>query len=163
MKPPRITSLKIVQTPLPLTGESTMFNPLATQVGGQHYKNMPIQPVEFSERNQLPYCMANVIKYVSRHRAKHGREDLEKAIHYCDLGLSMYEQTKTAWRTQDSDWAITPLRFCQENKFDAPTTKAVIHLCSVFSRGSMGYLEAKQVLEDILMTDYPPLRASRRR
>ena len=58
----RIQSLKIVQAPLPLTGESTMFNPLATQVGGQHYKNMPIQPVEFSERNQLPYCMANVIK-----------------------------------------------------------------------------------------------------
>ena len=147
-----------VQTPLPLTGESTTFNPLATQVGGQHYKDMPIQPVEFSERNQLPYCMANVIKYISRHKMKHGREDLEKAIHYCDLGLSIYEQTKTAWRTQDSDWAITPLRFCQENKFDATTTKAVIHLCSVFSRGSTGYLEAKAELEKILATDYPAVR-----
>lgn len=163
MTPKRIQSLKVVQSPLPLTGESTTFNPLSTQVGGQHYKGMPIQPVEFCERNQLPYCMANVIKYVSRHRAKHGREDLEKAIHYCDLGLSMYEQTKTAWHTQDSDWAITPLRFCQENKFDNNTTKAVIHLCSVFSRGSMAYLEAKAVLEKILVTDYPPLRASRRR
>lgn len=163
MKPPCIQSLKVVQSPLPLTGESTTFNPLSTQVGGQHYKGMPIQPVEFCERNQLPYCMANVIKYVSRHRAKHGREDIEKAIHYCDLGLSMYEQTKTAWRTQDSDWSITPLRFCQENKFDSAATQAVIHLCGVFSRGSMAYLEAKAVLEKILVTDYLPLRASRRR
>lgn len=161
MKPSPIKSLKVVQSPLPLTGESTTFSPLSTQVGGQHYMQMPIQPVTFCELNLLPYCMANVIKYVSRHKMKHGREDLEKAVHYCDLGMSMYEQTKAAWRKENMDeWAITPLRFCTENKFDPQTTKAVLLLCSVFSRGSKGYLEAKVVLERIIETDYAPLKAS---
>ena len=145
------------QSTLPLTGESTMFNPLSTQVGGQHYKQMAIQPVEFCELNQLPYCMANVIKYASRHKLKHGREDLEKAVHYCDLGLSMYEQTKEVWLTgNDAGWKIPPVRFCKENGFSPEITKVIIYLCSVFHRGIKGYRDAKAVLEKIILTDYAP-------
>lgn len=151
-----------VQAPLPLTGESTTFNPLSTQVGGQHYKDMPIQPVEFNEVNMIPYCMANVIKYLSRHKKKQGREDLEKAIHYCDLGLSMYEKTKFAWVAEDGDgWAISPERFCKENGFDKGSTKVVTLLCSVFHRGRRGYMDARAALEKIIATEYTPRRPSR--
>ena len=156
MKPTRIQSLKVLQTPLPLTGETTTFNPMPTQVGGLHYKQMPIQPVEFCELNQLPYCMANVIKYTSRHKLKHGREDLEKAVHYCDLGMSMYEQTKEAWLSGYDDWKIPPVKFCKENGFSPEVTKMIIHLCSVFHRGVKGYRDAKAVLEMIILTDYAP-------
>ncbi len=58
---------------------------LDTQIGGQHYKDMAIQPVEFSMKNNLSYCQGNVIKYVTRYQAKNGIEDLEKAKHYIDL------------------------------------------------------------------------------
>ena len=60
-----------------------------TQVGGSHYKGLAIQPAEYCQRNRLPYCEANVVKYVTRHREKNGREDIEKAIHYLQLLLEI--------------------------------------------------------------------------
>ena len=62
---------------------------LDTQVGGGHYKNWAIQPAEFNQKNQIPYCEANVIKYVCRHKNKNGVEDLKKAIHYIELLMEM--------------------------------------------------------------------------
>lgn len=56
-----------------------------TQVGGDHYRQMAIQPVEFIAKNNLGFCAGNVIKYVCRHHAKGGAEDLDKAIHYLQL------------------------------------------------------------------------------
>lgn len=70
-------------SPKPPTGAMTR------QIAGAHYKDMPIQPVEFCQRNRLGYCEANVVKYVCRHRIKRGREDLEKAKHYIDLLLDL--------------------------------------------------------------------------
>ena len=48
------------------------------QVGGNHYKDMKIQPITFIQENNIPFCEANVIKYVCRHRNKNGLEDLLK-------------------------------------------------------------------------------------
>jgi hypothetical protein len=55
------------------------------QVGGDHYKLMKIQPLEFIRANGMAYCEANVVKYISRWRNKNGVEDLYKARHYIDL------------------------------------------------------------------------------
>lgn len=63
---------------------------LDTQVSGQHYKNYIIQPVEFIVKNDIAFLEANVIKYVCRHRAKNGLEDLEKAEHYIQLAKELY-------------------------------------------------------------------------
>ena len=57
-----------------------MSNQLKTQIGGDHYRTMKIQPLEYSMANGLNACEHSVVKYVSRHRSKNGREDLEKAI-----------------------------------------------------------------------------------
>jgi hypothetical protein len=56
-----------------------------TQVAGSHYAALPIQPSEFIHRNGIGFLEGNVIKYVCRHRAKNGRQDLEKAVHYLQL------------------------------------------------------------------------------
>ena len=61
---------------------------LDTQVSGNHYK-MPIQPVEFIHKNNIPYIEGNVIKYISRWRDKGGIADLEKAKHYIDLLIEL--------------------------------------------------------------------------
>ena len=61
--------------------------PSDRQVGGNHYKNMAIQPTEFCQRNKLSFCEANIIKYACRHGFKNGREDVEKIIHYAQLLL----------------------------------------------------------------------------
>lgn len=76
-----------------------MQNPLETQVGGNHYKDLAIQPAEFCQRNRIPYCEANAIKYLCRHRLKGGREDLLKARHYVDLALEMEYPEEVAQAT----------------------------------------------------------------
>lgn len=55
------------------------------QVGGNHYKDCAIQPVDYILENGLGYLEGNVIKYVTRHDKKNGLQDLEKARHYIDL------------------------------------------------------------------------------
>lgn len=52
------------------------------QIGGNHYTNKKIQPIDYITENNLPYCEGNVIKYVTRHKEKNGAEDIRKAIHY---------------------------------------------------------------------------------
>lgn len=54
---------------------------LESQVGGAHYKQYKIQPVEFAMANSLNYCQANAIKYTTRYKDKNGLEDLLKAVH----------------------------------------------------------------------------------
>lgn len=70
-------------------GTAGRHDPLSVQVGGGHYKSMAIQPVEYITKNNLPYCEANVIKYISRWREKGGKKDLEKAKHYIDLLIQL--------------------------------------------------------------------------
>lgn len=69
--------------------DSQSASPLHTQVGGSHYKDMAIQPVEFIHANGLDYLTGNVIKYVCRHKTKNGVQDLLKARHYLDLLMEL--------------------------------------------------------------------------
>lgn len=69
-----------------------MGKALDTQVGGGHYKDMKIQPVEYTLANNLGFCEGNVIKYISRYKAKNGVEDLEKAKHYIDLLINQIQK-----------------------------------------------------------------------
>jgi hypothetical protein len=62
---------------------------LDVQPGGDHYKNHAIQPIEYVVKNQLGFCEGNVIKYVTRHKLKNGKEDILKAIHYLQLLLEL--------------------------------------------------------------------------
>lgn len=62
---------------------------LSIQVGGGHYKTLPIQPVEFCHANKIPFLEGSVIKYVVRHRNKNGKQDLEKARHFIDLLIEL--------------------------------------------------------------------------
>lgn len=57
----------------------------AKQVGGSHYKDLPIQPMRYSMKNKLDACQHTIIKYVTRFRDKGGIQDLEKAKHVIDM------------------------------------------------------------------------------
>lgn len=65
-----------------------MSDPFKQQVGGDHYTGMAIQPIEYCMANKLDACESAVIRYVSRHRRKNGKEDLLKAKHCIDLLIS---------------------------------------------------------------------------
>ena len=64
------------------------------QIGGTHYQSFEIQPVEFCQRNRLEYCESAAIKYLCRHRAKGGEQDLRKAIHYIELLIEIEYEDK---------------------------------------------------------------------
>jgi len=55
------------------------------QIGGSHYKDLEIQPIDYILGNSLGYAEGNVVKYVSRWRDKGGIEDLRKAKQYIDF------------------------------------------------------------------------------
>lgn len=56
------------------------------QVGGNHYKNLPIEPWTIIDANGLDYFEGNVIKYILRRKGGKAEriEDLKKAIHYIE-------------------------------------------------------------------------------
>jgi len=62
---------------------------LDVQVGGDHYKNLAIQPVEYIHANGIGFFEGNIIKYVSRWKQKNGIADLKKAAHYIDLLIEL--------------------------------------------------------------------------
>ena len=55
------------------------------QIGGRHYKKMKIQPSEFVHENRMLFAEGNIIKYICRHPYKDGKQDILKAIHYCEM------------------------------------------------------------------------------
>lgn len=61
------------------------------QVGGTHYSDMAIQPIDYITKNGLGYIEGNIIKYISRYRSKNGLEDLKKARHYIDMLIEGYK------------------------------------------------------------------------
>jgi hypothetical protein len=66
-----------------------MISAFEKQVGGDHYRRMAIQPVQFAHDNGLGFIEASVVKYVCRHRDRGGKQDLEKAIHFLELLIEM--------------------------------------------------------------------------
>ena len=62
---------------------------LETQVAGNHYKDLKIQPVEYIHANNIPFIEGSIIKYATRWRDKGGIKDLEKIKHFVDLLIEL--------------------------------------------------------------------------
>jgi hypothetical protein len=76
---------------MPPEQEPEPANPSAmdTQVGGDHYKTLKIQPMQYSMENNFNACQHTAIKYITRYKTKGGRLDLEKAIHALQMLIEM--------------------------------------------------------------------------
>lgn len=55
------------------------------QVGGSHYQDLKIQPIQYILENGLGYCEGNIVKYASRWRRKGGIDDLRKIIQFAEF------------------------------------------------------------------------------
>ena len=71
------------------------------QVGGGHYKDYVIQPLEFCVKNNIPFLEGNVIKYICRWRKKNGVQDLEKAKHYIEMLIELEKANDDAIKWTD--------------------------------------------------------------
>jgi hypothetical protein len=63
------------------------------QVGGNHYKDKPIQPIEYILANNLGFCEGSAIKYITRYKDKGKAGDIRKAIHYLEIILETMEKS----------------------------------------------------------------------
>ena len=68
---------------------------LNKQIGGGHYKDMVIQPVEFITKNNLGFIEGCIIKYICRYKNKNGKQDLDKIIHFVELLIDLKYATNT--------------------------------------------------------------------
>ena len=60
------------------------------QIGGNHYKQYQIQPIEFIVKNKLDFIQGNIIKYALRNKnGENPDEKWDKIIHYCELAKEL--------------------------------------------------------------------------
>ena len=62
-----------------------------------HYARWKMEPIEFIAINDLPWWLANVIKYTMRFDAKDGLQDLYKARSYLDMKIRTLEGHPRFW------------------------------------------------------------------
>lgn len=94
------------------------FKTLERQVGGIHYKNFSIEPLEFNLRNGLDFATGNVIKYVCRAPFKNGLDDLRKAQHYLEVLIEKAEQElaeESAFKHTPSEFEYSECPTCGES------------------------------------------------
>ena len=101
--------------------------PSDKQVGGDHYKSLPIQPSEFIYRNKLNWLEGNAIKYILRHHVKGGAEDLDKAMHYLEL-LQEWAYPETLHPREGEKWReIAPGQWARDNEETKAYLKSLQH------------------------------------
>lgn len=82
---------------------------LSTQVGGDHYRKLKIQPVQYIHANGLGFIEGSIVKYITRWRNKGGVKDLEKIKHFVDLLIELeskpdMERLCTKLKEQHRGW-----------------------------------------------------------
>ena len=108
-------------------------NPLSKEIGGTHYKSA-YQPIELMERVKMYACCSYIFKYMFRHKDKGKKQDLEKALHCCELmetlGMNWYEGTCVY--SYDKDKSLDEFnKFVQVNKqLDANQIRAIFAICA---------------------------------
>lgn len=126
------------------------MNALSKQIGGGHYKDQAIQPIEFGMANRLDDCAFSTLKYVSRHATKNGLQDLEKAYHFVELR----EVLATDAHRVD-EWVVTMQDYCTVNKLPAEESAVLLELANWLESGSPVHLyRLKIVLQDLIALRY---------
>lgn len=92
-------------------------NALTTQIDGNHYKVLKIQPLEFAYRVNGSPCFLKLAKYASRHKLDRGG-DLRKAIHCIQLEEELGAITNNPYegiRVSQKYFITVLTEFCQGN------------------------------------------------
>ena len=120
------------------------------QVGGSHY-SADLQHWDLIERHGIGYLEGCATKYVTRHRKKAGLQDVQKAGHYVQKLLELYEEGVRLPR------GVVPLaalqKFCAANQLGAVEMGVVCQLCTWSSREHL--LAALKDISDLELAYQP--------
>lgn len=111
------------------------------QVGGSHYIDMAMQPIELISALKCSFIQGCIIKYISRYKAKNGAQDIRKCIHYAQLAIHL----KDSMQHNDGDIYIYANNFADKNNLTSlqrriinytlyNSYEKVIYLCNILLR-----------------------------
>jgi predicted Ser/Thr protein kinase len=113
------------------------------QVGGEHYKGADYQHWDWAHDCRLHGLPWAASKYVSRHRKKNGREDLEKAVHYIDKAEELGITGSIVTIRHTVFW-----RFALENQLTTAEAEAVFYIMEgAWSAARVAVLELATTVE----------------
>lgn len=119
-------------------------NALDVQVGGDHYKNKKMQPIELITKTRCTFIQGCIWKYITRYKEKNGKEDINKCIHYAQLAIELKDEGQLGYRKID----IAKV-YCKVNEL-SPSQSSVIMLTAYDS-----YQRVIDVCKAILNEEYP--------
>lgn len=90
-----------------------------TQVDGDHYLKLKVQPLAFAMLNDSSAVYTKIQKYVTRQKGDR-KVNLEKAIHVCMMA------EEAGFKEHSKFTAITPLAFCVLNGIEGPIKEALL-------------------------------------
>lgn len=129
--------------------QCTKPDALKVQIGGGHYSKLKIQPMEFSMANGWDACSHTVLKYVTRHADKNGRQDLEKAMHCADMRQALSDQR---WRSTE---VIEMSDYVLANAIPPEEAAALTALARVvWENSTRAYLELKAAIQHLITVRY---------
>lgn len=106
------------------------ITPKREQVGGTHYAALEIHPDHFAAVNGWDPCAFSVLKYITRHGAKNGREDVQKAIDF--VARRQVLLVELAYFNMDGTppnmRIITANEYCRRNGIGGSERMAIQHL-----------------------------------
>lgn len=123
--------------------------PNQVQVGGNHYQSF-VQHWDFVANNSIPYHEGNATRYLSRWRKKNGVQDLEKALHYVDKIISLFDEgvRLPARAGRDESFKNEVYRFAYAYGMTRPEAHCCYLICGW--RGVEDLLTAKQIISEII-------------
>lgn len=63
-----------------------------------HYARYVIEPIRFISENKLDFFQGNIVKYIVRHDAKNGIEDIDKVIRYAQMYRKFLQKDPDWWK-----------------------------------------------------------------
>jgi hypothetical protein len=133
---------------------SSQNNPLAIQIGVDHYKSFAIQPIEFIHQNDIGFIAGCVIKRICRYNQPTGKgaQDLEKAIH--EVAILRDQLLKGFYTpspfTFPCDFPIQVSIFCDANQFTELQFSIVFGISTYNCSGLSGRLNGPRCLDDVM-------------
>lgn len=120
------------------------------QVGGTHYaEGGEVQHWDFIAMNNLSYLVGCATKYITRHRKKNGRQDLEKALHYVEKLAELHAAGAIAPPGFLPEvLVIQPEKFCAANGVTGPEKEVVMLL--TFWRGAAELNTAWEIIDGLV-------------
>ena len=102
------------------------LSPLVKQVGGNHYKNLEYQPIEFLMDTNLNASLGYAIKYLSRYPNKN-TDDLEKARHCIEIFDEWYRSNEDPY----VGMVDTPKLIKFTSQFEPVIQQAMLHILNL--------------------------------